>query len=107
MTQGELYKKMFGLGTGSLTSFEIAFNLKQADANPKWAEKGLKTRNYQSVKWNREENVKEVLEEAKKDFPIPNIEFIEDPKLEEFAKGLNKKQLEWFIKWFGAVEGEG
>ena len=45
--------------------------------------------------------ITDIVEEAKKDFPIPNIEFIEDPKLEEFAKGLNKKQLEWFVKWLG------
>jgi len=41
---GELEKRLLGLGTGSLTSFEIAFNLKQADMNPEWAKKEVGTR---------------------------------------------------------------
>ena len=94
--EGELKKRMFGIGTGSLTSFEISYNLKQCDKDPEWAKRGRKTKNYQSIKWQRKDQAYEIIDEAKKDFP-------------ELIMGNDSQNLQtivnvahWFIKYFGS-----
>ena len=87
--KGEFKKRMFALGSGSLTSFEISFNLQQTDRDPEWASKGELTRNYQSVKWQQKETVLAILDEAKKN--------IDSAKTYEELKMKIKR-------WFGETE---
>ena len=113
MSEGEFKKKLIGSGSGSLTSSEIAFNLMSSYKYPEWAKKGTMTRNYQLVRWAREEYIQEVIDEAKKEFPIIVKYLTEEngyssewenniPKEAKKIVIVPQKALEWFVKWFGS-----
>ena len=106
MTEGELYKQLYRVGSGALTSFQITQNMISTWKDPNWAQKGTMTRNFDKVKWQRPEYAKEVLDLAKAEI---FVEWNRRPELTgELTEWKRARLAEWNLrfgalieKWFG------
>lgn len=92
--KGEFEKRIKTLDSDyeKLTSFEIA-HIEKTGEYP----------NFSAVRWIKRDRVLEMIDEARKEFPLLSKE-LEEKYPETWADELNSLRLQWFKKYFGTKE---
>ena len=97
-SKGELKKRMFGLDCGALTSFEIEFLMKQH--RKRLLPPPPEFENLSAVRWQHKKAVFDIIDEAKKAFPVLDIGETANDLLEGLG-AFHLAVIVWKKDWLG------